>query len=102
MERFVKLTYIVIVTLFLISMSILGWYVMDTKKENEIEVANLKKQIEELTLPKSEKKIDKPDDLRIIKEYEYRTPSEGIMKIIAFDEDSKVVWEYKTDSTSMV
>lgn len=102
MERFVKLTYIVIVTLFLISMSILGWYVMDTKKENDIEVENLKKQIEELTLPRSEKEINTPDDLRIIKQYEYKNPTEGSMKIIAFDEDSKVVWEYKTDAASMV
>lgn len=102
MEKFVKLTYVVIVVLFLISMSVLGWYVMDTKKENDIEIANLKKKIEEITLPRSEKEINTPDDIRIIKEYEYRAPTEGSMKIIAFDEDSKVVWEYKTGTDSMV
>lgn len=101
MERFVKLTYIVIVILFLISMSVLGWYVMDTKKEKDIEVASIKKELEEVTLPKSDKEISTPDDVIIVKEYEYKTPTEASMKIIAFDSDSKVVWSYKTEATTM-
>lgn len=101
MERFVKLTYIVIVVLFLLAMSIFGWYVMDIKKERDTEVAELRKQLEEVTLPKSDKEITTPDDVIIVKEYEYKTPTEVSMKIIAFDNDSNVVWTYKTDYSSM-
>ena len=102
MHRFVKLTYIIIVILFLLSMGILGWYVMDIKKETDTEIATLRNQIEELTLPKSGKEISTPDDVIIVREYEYKTPTKGLMKLIAFDSDSKVVWEYKTEATDMV
>lgn len=102
MQRFVKLTYIIIVVLFLVAMSILGWYVMDIKKDTDIEIETLRNQIEELTLPKSDKEITTPDDVIIVKEYEYKTPTKGLMKLVAFDMDSKVVWEYKTDAVDMV
>lgn len=101
MNRFVKLTYIVIVILFLIAMSILGWYVIDERKDADTEIAEIRKQLDEIVLPKSDKKIETPDELIIVKEYDYKTPTDVVMKIVAFDTDSKVVWEYKTASTSM-
>ena len=99
MKRFVKLIYVVIVVLFLITMSVLGWYIMDERKNTETEIAELKKEIESVTLPKSEKIIETPEDVIIVKEYDYTTPVDSYMKIVAFDDESKVVWTYKSNSS---
>jgi len=101
MERFLKLVYIVIVALFIITMSFLGWFVMDEKKTSEMKIAELSKKIEEITLPKSDKEISTPDDVIVMREYNYTTPTDGAMKIIAFDNESKVVWTYVTDKTTL-
>ena len=99
MGRFVKITYIVIVILFILALGILGWYVMDERKEFETELDSLRKIVSECTLPKSEAKIDTPDDLVIVKEFRHTTPTDVSMKIIAFDSESKVVWSYVTEAS---
>lgn len=101
MERFVKVTYIIIVVLFLVAMSVLGWFIIDERRATDTEIAFLRKIIEENTLPKSDKKIETPDDVIIIREFEYNTPTEGYMKIIAFDNESKVVWTYKSNMSDL-
>lgn len=101
MSRFVKITYIVIVVLFIMALGILGWYVMDERKEFELELNALRKIVAETTLPRSEKEIKMPDDVIIVKEFEHKTPTEVSMNIIAFDSDSKVVWSYKTEPSPM-
>lgn len=104
MEKVTKIIYTLIIVIFLIIIGIMGWYIIDEKKVTDSEIASLKNQLNYIysraDLEKSDKVIDSPENIRIVREYHHTTIEDEFMRVIAFDIDSKMVWSYDTESTT--
>lgn len=104
MDKIMKIVYAFIIIAFLIIIGVMGWYIIDEKKITDNEIASLKSQLNSNMedYERSEKKIENPEDVRIVREYHHLTSTSKVMRVLAFDLDSKLVWMYDTDNTTEI